>query len=483
MSRPPTRLWDKGVEPDALVYRFTVGDDPHWDAHLVPWDCLGSAAHARTLARAGLLTADELAALLAGLAEIVAEHAAGRFPVPPELEDCHTAIEVHLTRRCGAAGEKIHTGRSRNDQVATAMRLLMRHHALGWMDRLAELGGAALVRLERDGEVPMPGYTHLQPAMPSSVGQWLHALIEAVLEQMRATLDLLERLDSCPLGTGAGFGVPLPLDRAYTAALLGFGRVQRSPLDVQNSRGRLEKYFVRVAADVGAVLEKLACDLLLFSTVEFGFFGLPESMTTGSSIMPQKRNPDVLELLRGRGARLRARVAEVEWVAAKLPSSYHRDLQLTKEPAVRAALELDDMVRIATRVIAEFTICRERLAAAMGSELYATHAALALVRAGVPFREAYRRVAEALRAARLGGTPWQPPAVAAVPGPAGLADTLAAELRELRERSARARGKAAAAEAALLAPAGYAPPPEPVHYPPTSAAGGGAEGGSDAQGP
>jgi len=352
MAEQPRRLWDKGQVVDDLIHRFTVGDDPTLDLRLVHADCLGSAAHARTLHRAGILTDAELCSLLKGLQDIDAAHRAGTFAIPTELEDCHTAIEAHLTKICGPAGEKIHTGRSRNDQVATAMRLWMRGEAVGWLGLLADFISVALERIERDGAIEMPGYTHMQPAMPSSVGQWLHAHVEAALEQMRATLDLLDRLDLCPLGTGAGFGVPLPLDRDYTARLLGFSRIQRSPIDVQNSRGRMERYFVRVAADIAAMLEKLACDLLLFSTAEFGFFSLPESLTTGSSIMPQKQNPDVLELMRAKAARLRSREFELDCVAGKLPSSYHRDLQLTKEPALRAADEIKQLLAVGRRVVA-----------------------------------------------------------------------------------------------------------------------------------
>jgi len=387
------RLWDKGKTIDELVHRFTVGDDPQIDRRLVHWDCLGSAGHARTLARAGLLQDDELRPLIEALREIDQLDERGEFAIPDELEDCHTAIETHLTQRCGEAGEKIHTGRSRNDQVATAMRLFMRSQTLDWLELLANFARALLERIHCDGDTPMPGYTHMQPAMPSSIGQWLHAFLEAALEQMRAALDLFDRLDCCPLGTGAGFGVPLPLDREYTATLLGFSRVQRSPIDVQNSRGRMEIYFVRVAADIGGMLEKLAWDLQLFSTPAFGFFALPESMTTGSSIMPQKKNPDVLELLRASAGRLRGRLHELEWVAGKLPSSYHRDLQLTKAPTIQASHEIEQMLLVATRIAEMFHADPAALRKAMSPELYATDAALALVRQGVPFRRAYRQVA------------------------------------------------------------------------------------------
>ncbi|MFH1746740.1 MAG: argininosuccinate lyase [Planctomycetota bacterium] len=450
MTRPAMRLWDKGETLDETVLRFTVGDDPTWDRHLVHWDCLGSAAHARTLARAGLLSESDLNMLLAGLKRIDARALDGRFEIPAELEDCHTAIEAALTEQCGEVGTRIHAGRSRNDQVATAMRLFMRHQVLGWLESLGEFVEVLVTRAEHDGDVPMPGYTHMRPAMPSSVGHWLHAFAEAALEQMVAALHLLERLDSCPLGTGAGYGVPLPLDRAYTAELLGFARAQRSAIDVQNSRGRLEKALVHVAAEVGAVLEKLSCDLLLFSTAEFGFFGLPESLTTGSSLMPQKRNPDVLELLRARSARLPARVVELEYVSGKLPSGYQRDLQLTKEPTIRTAVELGDLLRIATRIVTGFTINSARLAAAMRPELYATHAALTLTQQGVPFREAYRRVAVEIRAGRFTEdrtVAWR--AAPALVEPAAL-NELRAELAESRQRAERHRARVMVAETALL---------------------------------
>lgn len=401
MTTPTRKLWDKGEAIDARVHRFTVGDDPQWDAHLVHWDCIGSAAHALTLHRAALLSDDELRRLLSGLKAIDQRAAAGEFPIPPELEDVHTAIETTLTQSLGDIGRKIHAGRSRNDQVVTATRLFMRYHAIGWARQLIAFVDTAIARVEECGDTPMPGYTHMQPAMPSSVGQWLAAQAEAALEQVRATFDLLHRLDCCPLGTGAGFGVPLPLDRAFTAAQLGFSRVQRSAIDVQNSRGRIERYFVRVGADIGTLIEKMSWDLILFSSAEFAFFSLSKEMTTGSSIMPQKQNPDVLELLRAHGGRLRARVVELDSITCKLPMSYHRDLQLTKEPTVRTGPEVSDLLEIATRLLASITMNRHNLAAAMRPELYATDAACDLVRQGVPFRDAYQRVAREIQAGRF----------------------------------------------------------------------------------
>lgn len=449
MSQHTGRLWDKGADLDALVHRFTVGDDPLLDVQLVHWDCVGSAAHARTLARAGLLTDGELTTLLDGLRQIDALGVAGRFAIPPELEDGHTAIEAWLTRRYGEAGRKIHAGRSRNDQVATVMRLWMRRRALEWVALLGGWCEALLARIERDGGLPMPGFTHGQPAMPSSVGQWLHAFVEAGLEQMAACFDLLSRLDSCPLGTGAGFGVPLPLDREFTARLLGFSRAQRSAIDVQNSRGRLERYFVRVAADAAAMLEKLACDLLWLSGPGLEFFELPESLTTGSSLMPQKRNPDVLELMRAKAGVVRGRLTELEWVAGKLPSSYHRDLQLTKGPTLRAAAEVEALLAVGTRVVELFTCRPERLAAAMSDELFATGEALRRVQAGVPFRQAYQDVAAELRAGRLaidrGAGAVRPEVVT----PELLAQ-VRGDVQRMTERGAQVQRTVAEAEAAAL---------------------------------
>ncbi|MCG3127845.1 MAG: Argininosuccinate lyase [Phycisphaerae bacterium] len=436
-SDAPRRLWDKGAAVDQVVHRFTVEDDPHWDLRLVEWDCLASAAHARTLHRAALLDDAELAALLPALAEIHAAARSGQFEIPPALEDCHTAIEAALVARCATAGERIHTGRSRNDQVSAAMRLYLRDATLRILDQLDEFIDELLARIQTDGGVAMPGFTHLQPAMPSSVGQWLHAFAEAALQQLRAGDALLDALDACPLGTGAGFGVPLPLDRRYTAALLGFSRVQRSPIDVQFCRGRLELGVARLAADIGAVHEKLAWDMVLFTSSGYAFFGLPDDLTTGSSIMPQKRNPDVCELLRARAARLRARCVELEWITGKLPSSYHRDLQLTKEPVFRALDDIQAMLAVAAIVVERFTVRRDALAAAMTPELFATHAAYDLVRGGVPFRQAYRQIAARLQ------TPGAAP-LAAAPAPQPSPEDLAALTAERAALTARRQQRCAA---------------------------------------
>ena len=341
-----TRLWDKGGDLDLLVHRFTVGDDPRLDLRLIHFDCLGSAAHVRVLQRAELLSHDEADRLVAELSRIDALAGEGQFAIPDELEDGHTAIEAHLTAALGELGEKIHAGRSRNDQVATAVRLFMRHHALLWTEAIAEVIAALAERRAATATCPCRATRTCSRPCRRASGFGCTPSPKRCLEQLRAAGHLLAQLDCCPLGTGAGYGVPLPLDRDYAAELLGFSRVQRNPLDVQNGRGRMETYFVRVAADVAATFEKFSTDLILFSTAEFGFFSLPEALTTGSSIMPQKRNPDVLELMRAHAGRLRARQHELEWLVGKLPSGYHRDLQLTKGPMIEAADQIAAMLPI-----------------------------------------------------------------------------------------------------------------------------------------
>ncbi len=385
------RLWDKGDSLDTFVHRFTVGDDPQLDRQLAHFDCLGSAAHVHALARLGILTHAEAGRLLTSLQACAAEWT--RFEIPWELEDCHTAIESRLTEEHGELGRKIHAGRSRNDQVATASRMYMRFYAHAWLDELTRLVDALLTRIESDGDLPLPGHTHLRAAMPASIGLWLHSVIAAATEQQQATLDLLERLDTCPLGTAAGFGSPLPLDRELTARLLGFSRPQANPIDVQNARGRMELYYARVAADIGAVCERLASDLMLYCLPEFGFARLPDALTTGSSIMPQKRNPDVLELVRAHGARLRAAPNEIQFLTTRLTSGYHRDLQLTKGPMIAVTATTGVLIQTVTRVVPRITFDAQRLRSAMTPELYATHAAVQQVLAGVPFRDAYRAVA------------------------------------------------------------------------------------------
>jgi argininosuccinate lyase len=391
------RLWEKGESIDGLMHRLTVGSDPLLDRRLVCADCLGSAAHARMLTKVGLLSTQDLEQLLVGLREIYALGKSNSFEIPFELEDVHTAIENRLIESVGEAGRRIHTSRSRNDQIVLAMRLYLRDTVVQLLCGVAGLLERSQQRFTELERIPMPGYTHMQPAMPSSFGMWIHALFEALYENMRDGLVLLEALDSQPLGSAAGFGTSLPSDRAYIAEQLRMGRVQRSFIDVNNSRGRYEYRVLRWCADIAQTLEKFACDCMLYNTREVALLSLPVRLTTGSSIMPQKRNPDVVELLRGRAARVRSTAHELEMVTQKLPSSYHRDLQYTKEPLCRGVDETTAMIQMAGLIIESFLVDETRSKELMHAELYATYEAYRQVQAGKPFRDAYRETAKLVK--------------------------------------------------------------------------------------
>ncbi len=409
------QLWAKDLPLDAVVHRFTVGEDPDTDLALLVWDAKGSAAHARMLGATGLIPEADATALVRALRRIAHLAEEGAFPITPEQEDGHTAIEADLTRWLGPAGQRIHLGRSRNDQVILALRLYLRDALLRLGLRVADLAEAFLAFARAHQATPLPGYTHLRRAMPSTFGLWAAAFAEGLLEELEALPGVHGRLDRCPLGSAAGFGVPLPIDRELTARLLGFSKVQRSPSDVQNSRGRHEGAVLQWAASASGVLEKFLWDVSLYSTEEFGFLGLPDAFTTGSSIMPQKKNPDVVELARGRCRELRGWAGLVEQVAAGLPSSYHRDLQLLKRPLVTALRNADDLFAVLARLVPALQVKAEAAASACSDDLYAAHQAYVLVGQGLPFREAYRQVAkqlqdgtfapdrEALTATHLGG--------------------------------------------------------------------------------
>ena len=392
------QLWSKGLPLDEAIHRFTVGDDPDLDAVLLAYDAVGSAAHARMLAHAGLLPVKDAEALVAKLAAIARRARESSIRIAPEQEDAHTVIEGLLTAELGDAGKRIHIGRSRNDQVILALRLYMRETLLGISAQVAGLAKEFLIFARAHADEAMPGYTHLRHAMPSSFGLWAAAFAAGLAEELQALQALYARLDRCPLGAAAGFGVPLPIEREYTAKLLGFSAVQVSPVDVQNSRGRHELALLNGFASIGLVMEKFLWDVALYSMPEFGFIRLPDAFTTGSSIMPQKRNPDVVELARGRCRELRGYAAMLQEIAAGLPSNYHRDLQLLKKPLFGAVSATQGWLDVLIALVPMLQVDAPKAAAACSDDIYAAHHAYRLAEGGMPFRDAYKQVAREIEA-------------------------------------------------------------------------------------
>lgn len=392
-SRAMAKLWAKGYDLDELIEAFTVGIDYRLDRELVVADCMGSIAHARMLESIGILTPDELKNLETSLRAYAVEGASGAFPIARDEEDCHTAIENRLTSEHGDAGKKIHTCRSRNDQVLTALRLVERSFLLRYRAESCRLIRSLLALAREHRLTPMPGRTHLQVAMPSSVGLWASALAEQFLDQLVIADSVLTLVDRCPLGSAAGYGVPLPIDREMTARLLGFASVHHNVIAVAHSRGELEAWLLSLLDHTGLILSRFAQDLILGALPEFGYFGLPDELCTGSSIMPQKKNPDALELIRGKSSTLSGYAVQVASVIRSLPGGYNRDLQETKEPLLRGMRTGLGMLRIATRTAEKLEVRVDRLNAACTPELYATDAALEKVVGGMSFRDAYREVA------------------------------------------------------------------------------------------
>jgi argininosuccinate lyase len=395
------KLWSKADGPglDALIEEYTVGDDPVLDLRLIPYDIAGSRAHARMLHRIDVLTEEELRKLNEGLDQILKAHAVGEFVIEREDEDCHTAIERYLVARHGDVGKKIHTGRSRNDQVLTAVALWLRASASEAVQELTATVTAFAKFAESHVDVPLPGYTHLQRAMPSTVGRWAGAYASLLQSNAPLLEAAVAMASGSPLGSAAGYGTPevLGLDRASTAAELGFASVIEPAEAAQPARGKAEAALLFALTQVAQDLGKWAWDVCLYVTSEFGFLRLPPTFTTGSSIMPQKRNPDVLELTRAKAAVVRSALAELQAIAGPLPSGYHRDLQLLKAPLFRGVDTALAMMRVATYVMSALEVDAARCEAAMSPELFATEEAYRLVREGVPFREAYVRVAAKYR--------------------------------------------------------------------------------------
>ncbi len=392
-----SRLWDKGTPLDARVLAYTSQDDHELDNRLVAYDIQASIAHATMLQEQSLLNAVDLAAITAALTQIGAAHARGEWRVTLEMEDCQTAIENLLTQKIGAAGGRLHAGRSRNDQVLVALRLYMRD-AAARLNAGAQGVAEALDRLgAREATTVLPGYTHMQQAMPSTVGWWAGGFAAEIRDDGTGLADCLRRIGKNPLGSAAGYGTPgLSVDRESTRCQLGFATIHEPVTAVQLSRGKAEAQLAFEITLLTQDIARLAADLLLFYTQEFAFVSLPDAFTTGSSIMPQKRNADVFELMRGRSAGAQAALNEILGITQKLTSGYHRDLQLIKLPLFRSIDACEQTLDILPVALEGVSFKPQNIHLDPG--IHAAEAANALVaREGIPFREAYRRIAATLK--------------------------------------------------------------------------------------
>jgi len=397
-------LWDKGAAIDDQIAVFTVGDDRDIDAHLAVQDVQGSLAHVRTLLDAGLLTPDDAHTLTAELVRLLALARAGELRPEPQDEDIHSAVERKMTERLGTPAKRVHTARSRNDQVATDVALWMRTQLLEAHAELLTAVNAASAFAAAHADRPLPGMTHLQPAMPSTFGLWALGYGALLLDDAHLLRAAFEATDACPLGSAAGYGMPArlaPLDRASTATRLAFSRPVEPVTAVQAGRGKGEASVLFAFAQLATTCSRLAADIVLYVNPHFGWLALPDAFTTGSSIMPQKKNPDVMELVRGHVHGIHAALFEVMSLPAGMPGGYHRDFQLLKAPLLRGVQAGRAVIQIVGHVLAHLTVNADRALAACTPELYATHRALELVAAGTPFRDAYRQVAAEVAAGTL----------------------------------------------------------------------------------
>lgn len=426
-------LWQKsGVETDARIMRFLAGNDVILDREFFLHDIQASRAHVEGLRNIGIVSVDEAEALEQELLALAEDFRAGRFVLDEQYEDGHSAIEARLIERLGDAGRRVHTGRSRNDQVLVATRLWLKEKLGELIDHTLEIGSVCLERAERES-LPLPGYTHIQRAVVSSTAMWFAGFAESFIDTVMSARAALALLDANPLGTAAGYGVNLPLDREHTTKVLGFARMQLAPIYAQLSRGKLELAALDALAQALLDLRRMAWDLSLFTTAEFGFVELPARYTTGSSIMPNKRNPDVVELMRASYASVAAARTEIEQLLS-LPSGYQRDLQVGKGALVHGFGQGLGALALLPDLLRELRWREPALRAAIEPSMYATDVAIEAAVAGIPFRDAYRAAADAANEAGRDRTPASSLAARVSPGAEGDL-----RLHVLAERLTRAR--------------------------------------------
>ena len=388
------KLWDKGYKIDDAIERFTVGKDKELDLLLAPYDILGTMAHVTMLESVGLLSKQDLDLLLPALRELYAEAEQGHFVIEEGIEDVHSQVELMLTRRLGEVGKKVHTGRSRNDQVLVDLKLFTRAEIEKTMKLVERLFEVLQMRSDATKHILMPGYTHLQVAMPSSFGLWLGAYAEALTDDMRLLVAAYEQANLNPLGSAAGYGSSAPLNRTMTTQLLGFADLDYNAIYAQMNRGRMERTVAFAYSSVAETLGRLAMDCCMFNSQNFGFIKLPDTMTTGSSIMPHKKNPDVFELIRSHANRICAIPDTIRHITTNLPVGYFRDLQLLKEVYFPLFEELNDLLEITTYAIENMSVKEDIMSNPLYAPAFSVEEVNRRVENGVAFRDAYRQVAD-----------------------------------------------------------------------------------------
>lgn len=386
------KLWQKDKTSKKEVEVFTIGRDPEFDLLLAPFDVSGSMAHAIMLASIGLLTKEELALLKQGLKEIREEVSAGKFSIAPGVEDVHSQVEFLLTQRYGDVGKKLHSGRSRNDQVLVDLKLYYRHAIKTTLEQIQKLFDLLLHLAEKHKDDLMPGYTHTQLAMPSSFGLWFGAMAEALAEDLLLWKAAYEMANLNPLGSAAGYGSSFPLNRRMTTTLLGFSDMHYNVINAQNSRGKTEKLISFAMAGSAGTLNRIASDAILFMNQHFGFIRFPDELTTGSSIMPHKKNPDVFELVRAKTNQIQNSPQQVLMLLTNLSTGYHRDLQLLKEAIFPDFEKLNDCLQVTILMLENIEVKKNILSDPFYAYLFSVEEVNKLVLAGVPFRDAYKKV-------------------------------------------------------------------------------------------
>lgn len=392
MKRSET-LWSPGAAPDTQMLAYTVADDREVDARLLRWDVIGSLGHVEALAGGKVISVRERAALRRALLAALGAVESGELKISPQHEDGHSAVEFWLTKHFGDAGERVHAGRSRNDQVVVDLRLFLKDEVLRLHASMLELAAELIDFAAAHKRVMWPGFTHQRIAMPSSAGLWAAGYAEGLIDAAGAVIGFWERLDRSPLGSAAGYGVPLPLHREAAATALGFAGIDQVVTSVQGGRGTLEAAVLFWCSEAAHHCARLSSDVILFSAEEFGWLTLPNELSTGSSIMPQKRNPDLFELTRARAAALEGDLATIMALKGRLPGGYHRDFQFLKAPLFRGIDRTREMLAMLTTALPRLGVRSEVGLAALRGDVLATDEVMRRVRAGTPFRRAYREVA------------------------------------------------------------------------------------------